>query len=65
MQPFYPLFFIHLNSYLTLFLCRVNNKEEEKEEEEKISTRSIEGSMSVSRRGHHLLMLVELLLKKR
>jgi hypothetical protein len=46
-------------------LCRVNNKEEEKEEEEKISTRSIEGSMSVSRRGHHLLMLVELLLKKR
>jgi len=51
MQPFYPLFFIHLNSYLTLFLSRVNNKEEEEEEENEISTRSIEGSMSVSRRG--------------
>jgi len=50
MQPFYPLFFMHLNSYLTLFLCRVNNKEEEEEEKE-ISTRSIEESMSVSRRG--------------
>jgi hypothetical protein len=55
MQPFYPLFFIHLNSYLTLFLSRVNNKEEEEEEEEEeeneISTRFIEGSMSVSRSG--------------
>jgi len=31
-------------------LCRVDNKEE-KEKEKEISTRSIEGSMSVSRRG--------------